>query len=147
MPYCTHQDILDRISERELIRLTDDEQTGTVNWDTVDAAIVRSDALIDSYASGRAALPLNPVSALATLLSADLTICDLWSRRRKAASRPGSEVDPVQEKCKQAVKMLEQIARGLLEIQPSADPAAAPADLAEFESAEQVFSRETLKGW
>lgn len=159
-PYSTHQDILDRMAVEELIRLTttgvgslsgktEAEKEALVDWDIVDASIERSDSTIDAFAPDHVVTPLVTPSGLAKLLSADLTVCDIWARRPHAtknrATTGQTTVDAATEKCRNAQEMLEKILDGQLNLVP---PVAVKSDNAvTFSGAARVFSRNKMTGW
>lgn len=88
MPYSTQADLLNQLSEQELVELTDDARTGAVDAAKVTAAIKTADATIDAYAGGRYSVPL-AVSDKVKALSVDLAIYELEKRRRRI--RPDSQ--------------------------------------------------------
>ena len=53
MAYSTQTDLLEQITEDELIQLTDDADAGAVDSDAVTRAIVDADAEIDGYCGSR----------------------------------------------------------------------------------------------
>lgn len=81
MAYSTQSDLLERISEPELIQLTDDAGAGVIDSAKVTAAIREADATIDAYASRRYNIPL-VVTDQVRALSARLAIYFLEVRRR-----------------------------------------------------------------
>jgi phage gp36-like protein len=84
MAYITLAELKDFITERELIELTDDENTGVlgaVAQARVTAAIEAASADIDSYARGRYATPLQTSTKVKQLARA-LAIWYLEQRRR-----------------------------------------------------------------
>ena len=57
MAYCTQADLLNQITEAEMIQLTDDAGAGAVDSVKVDAALNAASATIDAYSGARYALP------------------------------------------------------------------------------------------
>ena len=53
MPYCTLDNILDSMDEADVIGYTDDDDTGAVNTDATDKAIVGADALINLHIAAK----------------------------------------------------------------------------------------------
>lgn len=105
MPYCVLADIQKKISDVELIQLTDDAATQTINTDNVDAAIAEADELIDSYVGKVKAVPLVPVPGLIKNLSVNIAIWNLHVRR--------SVVDGIRQKTyDDALKTLKLVAEG-----------------------------------
>jgi phage gp36-like protein len=121
MSYCTLEDIKKAIPEENLIQLTDDDNLGVVNEDTVDDAVDYADQLIDGYLRGRYTLPLTSVPKLVTKLSLDLAVFYLYSRRLELEMPKGME-----SRYKNAVRILGEIQKGNLSL--SADEATEPTD-------------------
>ena len=113
MAYSTIADIKESLDEAVLIYLTDDEGTGTVNDDRVLGAVGKADSEIDGYCQKRYVLPFDPVPNIINTLSVDIAIYQLFSRR---GFRENSADKAVQEKYKNAVRMLSDISRGVLQI-------------------------------
>lgn len=112
MPYCTLDDMAALLPGATLIELTDDEGSGVVDEDIVSEAVMQADAEIDSYCGGRYGVPLSPAPELIRKLSADIAIYHLYSRR--VAQMPELR----KERYRGAVRMLENIARGLVTLGP-----------------------------
>ena len=72
MAYCVLDDLKEKISEEELIQLTDDEETGLIVTSRTDRAISDADALIDGYCGRRYSVPLDPVPAIIRKFSVDI---------------------------------------------------------------------------
>ena len=104
MAYATQADLLNQLTEQELIELTDDASTGAVDAAKVNAAIAKGDADIDGYCRGRYALPL-VASEKVKSLSVDLAIYYLEQRRRSIR-------EVTQQAYDNAVDYLEKVAKG-----------------------------------
>ena len=139
MPYCTQQNLIDRFGEPELIQLTDRAGTlGAIDSAIVAAAIADADAEIDSYLTDYT-LPLSPVPANFERLACDIARYYLYEDQM---------IDIVQERYKNAVRYLEQVASGKITLSVDASGSApAVADGVEFTAAESIFSRDTLSGY
>jgi phage gp36-like protein len=98
MAYCTQDEILLMLPERDLIQLANDTSADTVpdpDADpdpieaaiavVVDAAIAAADAEIDVYCSVRYTVPFDPVPAIINVSSIDIAIYNLYSRRDNVA--------------------------------------------------------------
>lgn len=113
MYYCTLEDIETQISTAVLIQLTDD--TGlqsTINSSVVEEALIYSSTLIDGYLRGRYTLPLDTHFPLLRIITIDLSIYRLYSRRIQ------TEIpEAVLEAYKNAIKTLEQIKKGIISLQ------------------------------
>ncbi len=141
MAYCTVSDILDLISEDELVQLTDDEGTGEMDTAVVDKAITNADAEIDGYCGKRYSVPLLPVPPVICKLSVDVAIYNLFSRRQGAP-------EDRRTRYKDAIKFLENVAKGLVSLGED-DPDTPPSSShkPQMTQSDPVFSRESLKGW
>lgn len=82
MSYCVKADILEQLDEDVLIQLTDDADAGAVDDDVVTRAISDSDAEIEGYCGTRYELPFSPVPVMIRKLSVDISIYNLYARRR-----------------------------------------------------------------
>lgn len=139
--YLARADLSDRMSEAELVQMTDDVGSGMVDVGVVDEAILGAEAEIDGYVGGRYPLPLAAVPPLLTRLAKDLTVWNLYGRRKLADESVG-------ERYKAAVKLLERIASGQVKL-PLPDAAAPAAEVggAVFVSGpERQFTRDRLQG-
>ena len=117
--YCQLEDIQKQVYQDTLIQLTDDNQTGEINPDVIDEAIMYSSILIDGYLRGRYILPLSQTPAIISIIAVDLCIFRLYSRRFDT-----NMPETVKEKYAHSIKMLEQIQKGklLLGIEPTEIP-------------------------
>ncbi|KAF0145108.1 MAG: mu-like prophage Flumu protein gp36 [Nitrospirae bacterium] len=120
MPYCALADIIDQVPEQKVIELTDDENTGQVNTSRVDKAIATAGSIIDGYLRGRYTLPLSTVPELIKTISIDISVFKLYERRREM-DMPES----LTNRYKNAVKLLEQIQKGLISLGIEAEASAA----------------------
>ncbi|MCL4492330.1 MAG: DUF1320 domain-containing protein [Nitrospirae bacterium] len=111
MPYCTLDDLKKAIPESSIIQLTDDAGLGVVDQAKVDDAIAYADQLIDGYLRGRYTLPLSTVPGLIKTLSVDLAIFHLYGRKSD-----DEFPDAVMARYKNAIKLLEQIQKGLISL-------------------------------
>jgi len=141
MAYCTEADILEQLDEDILIQLTDDEDAGDVDDDMVTRAIVNADAEIDSYCGTKHIVPFTTVPPIIRMVSVDIAIYNLYSRRRGAP-------DSIKERYKDRIAFLKSVSKGeamLGEDDPDGTPSGANAP--EISSSDRIFSREKLKGW
>lgn len=140
MPYCTQADLLNQLTQAELVQLTDDAGTGEVDSDKVDAAIAAASATIDAYAGARYTLPLES-SEKVKQLCMDLAVYELEKRRRRLREATVAARDA-------ALSFLRDLARGQAVLD---QPAGAPAQASEADvkKAEQprTFSDENLEGF
>ncbi len=142
MSYATAEELAERITESELIRLTDEDDLGAVNTDTVAAALEAADEEIDSYlaANSRYTLPLaGPVPLLATL-AIDIAIWNLYAL--DASGVPENR----KERYQAAVKTLERLASGKQSLGASEPAAAAGGEAAVFFGPDRLFDRNKMKG-
>lgn len=145
MAYSTQSDLLEQISEDELIELTDDAAAGVVDTDAVTRAIVDADAEIDGYCGKRHTVPFTTVPEIIRKLSVDLSIFNLYARRSHL------EVpDSRQKRYDAAIRFLRDVARGIVSLGED-DPEGSPPDSNAPEMAStnptRVFSRDTMSGF
>lgn len=98
------------LDEHELVELTDDEGSETIDTAVVESAISDACSLIDSYCAGRYSVPFDPVPTVIRQLAVDLAIYNLYSRRGDAV--PENRVLRQQN----ALKLLDRIASGRITI-------------------------------
>ena len=84
MAYCTQTDLLESISEADLVDITDDADAGTIDTDAVDRAIADADAEINTYCAVQYDVPFATVPAMVRKLAVDIAIYNLYARRRGA---------------------------------------------------------------
>lgn len=144
MAYCTIEDIKKLLPETDLVQLTDDEGAGTINPQRLEEAVAQADADIDSYLSGKYAVPLTPVPAVVKKLSADIAVYNLYSRRLEQIPETRAE------RYRNAVRMLEGIARGTISVGAATTPEPA-ADAGGPEATrtadERTFTKTTMEGF
>lgn len=137
MAYCTLNDLKEKISEEELIQLTDDEQTGLIVTSRTDRAIADADAEIDGYCAGRFSVPFDPVPPLMRKFSVDIAIYNLMQRREGA--------DEEREKdYKNAIRYLQDVAKG--NASPGVQPPPDPPDDEDVTGGTQVSTRDKMFG-
>ena len=104
--YCTVRDLIDNMSERTLIQLTDDATPpAAVNESRCLAVIEEASEIIDARLRARYSdLPLRePISAMIRGLCADIAAYKLYSRRNKG------DIENVYQRYKAALEMLDKI--------------------------------------
>ena len=140
MPYCTQSDLLNQLTQAELIQLTDDTGAGSVDSGKVDAALAAASATIDAYAGSRYTLPLQ-TSEKVKQLCVDLSIYELEKRRRRIREATLAARDS-------ALSFLRDLARGqaVLDQPAGAQPQATEADVKKTDQ-ERIFSDENLEGF
>ena len=142
MAYSTITDIEELIPADDLIQITDDDDTGSIDSARVDAAILDADAEIDGYCGERYVLPFDPVPEIIKKLSVDISIYNLYSRREAA---PEIRI----ERYKMAVKTLDKISSGKVSLGADGPEGTGTSDAAELSpnNPGRLFSRSKLSGW
>lgn len=116
MDYCTIEDIETQTSTPTLIQLTSDDGQEEINRVVALEAILYSSTLIDGYLRGRYSLPLDTHFPLLRILSIDLSIYRLYSRRMR------NEMPEVIETAyKNAISALRDIQKGVITLQSEND--------------------------
>ena len=140
--YSALADILERISEKVVIQLTDDDRLGVVDQVKVDAAITRADREIDAWCGSRYTVPFAEPPAVIREISADLAVYHLYAR--KVDKIPETRV----EGQKNALRLLEKISEGKVSLGVAQLPPAAPAAVsggASFTGPDRQFTRDKLR--
>jgi phage gp36-like protein len=107
MAYATQDDLVPlRLTQKDLVQLTDDESTGEVNTDVVTAALEEASGRVDSYCRQRYITPLQQSDDVKALVL-DITLYLLFSRRRETRI-----TDTVQQRFDQAIAFLKDISTG-----------------------------------
>lgn len=145
MPYCILDDLKSAAPETDLIQLTDDAGTGTINLAIVSEVITYAGDLIDGYLRSRYTLPLNPVPSLIKDIAVDLALYKLYKRRFNLSAPDG-----ISESFKNSMKTLKEIPAGTVSLGTDALPQGLPEPgkvLTNKTSDDRVFSKDVLKGF
>ena len=81
MAYITESDVKTILPESELILLTDDSGSGTVNTANLNQCIADAEAIIDSHLRPQHSVPLETPGDLVKKIDIELTIFNLHKRR------------------------------------------------------------------
>jgi phage gp36-like protein len=142
MPYATQTEFIEAFGAELTIELTnlEDPTATTVDATVMTRGLTRATSLIDSYLSGRYALPLSTTPAVLTTLCLDIA--------RYQMGHNAEEKD-VRQRYEDALKVLEQIAKGTLNLglPPADEPTALPQGSPAVYRPEPVFSRTTLEDY
>lgn len=136
--YATVTDLNKRITQDELIRLTDEADSGQVNTATIEAALEAAAVEIDSYLASRYSLPLTDPQPLLATLAVDIAIWNLYSLDDSGV--PENRKDRYRE----AVKTLERLSTGKQTL-GGEEKAAAGSSAAVYSGPDRLFSRKTLE--
>jgi len=137
--YCTLDDLKAQIPEQNLIDLTDDEGTGQINQSRVDAAIQNATDIINGYVGGRYAVPFDPVPGLIRTIAVDITLYKLYERRFETEMP-----ETMTMRYKNALKLLEQIQKGMIMLGVSASTGSESAVYRTNMASEDRIFRELL---
>lgn len=149
MTYATPAALLDRLGAPDLLALLGDRATDPTDpaavlaaleaAPSVQRALTDAQAEIDGYLAGRYGLPLATVPPVLERLACDVARYRLYERR---------PTDEIRTRYEDAVRVLEQIARGAftLGLPAAQTPAPAPA-LIEFTAPSRQFGRDSLGGF
>jgi len=166
MAYCTITDIRAIVNEDVLIQLTVDT-SAAITWAMVVLAVAggalgdleeeeaaaateaaaslrdaidNADSMIDGYAASRYLTPFNPVPRLIHIISIDIAIYNLYSRREN--------VPEIREKrYKDAVKLLDRLADGKLTIGEVDKPVVDSSAVIKSITRPKLFGKDTLDNY
>jgi phage gp36-like protein len=150
MAYCSKEDLEMAITPQTLLDLCDDTQQG--DWTTDDAygfnatdrltaCILNAGRMVDSYAQAHFSVPFDPTPAMVKELAISLAVYYLYRRRRAAFGMP----DDVKDEHSDAMKRLERINEGKLDLGLEPSPAASDKVVAQYDGPDQLFTSTSLK--
>ena len=143
--YCTIDDLRNQSSEDFLLRCTDDAGTGEIDAVIVDEKIGDAQTEIDSYCRTQYPVPFQIVPGLIKKLAVDITLYNLVSRR--GFDEESADVILV-KRYRDAVKLLENLAKGIVTIGPMAVDAPSPQpQQASLGSSPRRFSRNSMENF
>lgn len=138
MPYCTQQDLQSRFGDAELLRIADRDRDGEIDADVVSVALDDASNEIDAYVGSRYSVPMSPVPDLLKRLCADI------ARYRLYDERPLEEVE---NRYKQAVATLRDIANGRASLKDSSAPSSTSGVEVIKTDADRIFTMDSLRGF
>lgn len=143
--YCALDDLRKQSSDEFLLRCTDDENTGVIDQAIIDEKIADAQTEIDSYCRAQYSVPFQTVPGLIRKLTVDIALYNLVSRRGMDEDSP--DVILV-KRYRDATKLLENLAKGIVTIGPTAvgDPTPQPQQ-ATVISSPRLFSRRSMEGF
>lgn len=141
MVYATLSDLVAQFGDREVIALTDRNGDGVADAPVYGMALQRASNTIDAYLSARYPLPLTVVPDQLVDICCDIA-------RYKLCGAEVTETDEVRNRYKDAVKTLEQIRDGKIDIGLTV-AGAAPAESASVRvsGGGRTFTRDNLKDY
>ena len=144
MAYLTPDDLTAQIPAAQLVELADDDGDGVADAAVLAAAIAAAEATLDGYLQTRYPLPLATVPPVLVRLARDLAAWELWSRR----DTPDLEKRPVYFRWKDALRFLEKLASGEVQLGATPPPAESAGGVRVAQTAaERVFTRDSLRGY
>jgi len=136
MAYCTQQDLADRISQTDLVTLSDQNGDGNPDLVVVAKAIRDADALIDSYLSVKFTVPVSPVPDVLRTRAVNLAIYFLKLGR-------DSVTEDARKQYEDDVKWLEAVVAGKVSLGIAPMPAeSTSAGGVRAESKRRIFGRD-----
>lgn len=135
-----NQEILERyITKEELVRLTDDENTGLVNETRLQEAIEAAEGEFETYLKDLYQFPLPQLPEMLINIIADITIYNLYKRRMRL-DMPDTVVSIYNE----AIDKLEKIKKGFI-ILDIPKPQKDLTIKVNKRQSDRMFSKETLE--
>lgn len=141
MSYIDQTDLEKAISARTVLELSDDDADGVSDTGVIDAVLLQGQSEVDGALRKRYHVPLSTPPQLVKTLALDVTVYRLFKRRAHQLETPKS----VQAQYDQAVKQLNAIARGDIDVDADPTPAASAAEVAEASGPDREFTSETMK--
>ncbi|HAR97942.1 MAG TPA: DUF1320 domain-containing protein [Syntrophus sp. (in: bacteria)] len=142
MAYCAQADLEEQISPAELIELTDDAGSGSVDTSAVARAIADADAEIDSYCGGRYTLPFSPVPVMIRKLSVDIALYNLHTRRSFAKAP-----EERQKRYDNAIRFLRDVSKGLISLGADEPARTDTSNSVEMTGNDRIMTRDKMQGF
>lgn len=139
MAYATLAELQLRISESELIRLTDEPDAGAIDEAKIEAALEAASIEIDSYLAARYPLPLPLPQPLLQPICVDLAVWNLY-----AIVEHAGVPEVRRERYDQAVAALKRMASGAQTL--GIAPQEVGSEAAVFAGPPRLFNRNTQWG-
>lgn len=134
--YATAADMIRQFQRREVLALTDPDDTGDINQEILDGALKAASAEIDTYLSGRYRLPLNPAPPHLVRICCDIARYVLTGDERQAT-------DTINDRYRAAVRFLELVASGKVTLGPAEDGETPSSEGGvQFVQGSRVFARQ-----
>lgn len=139
-PYASAQDLQDRYPEQDLVQLTD-PAGAAIDVARLERSLADASAEIDGYLQGRYQLPLPQVPELLKLLACDIAMY------RLQVLRPLGDIEDARARYKDAMRYLERVSTGAVQLGLSAADVPAPQTAGpEVRGAARTFTRDTMRG-
>ena len=111
MSYCSTSDIQAAVPSTDLLQITDDDNSGSVDTTVISNMISYVDNIIDGYLRGRYFLPLTTIPDELKYLAIDFVVYKLYTRRMF------TEVpESVNQRYKEIMGMLKDIQKGVFSL-------------------------------
>lgn len=134
--YATAADMIRQFTRREVLALTDPEDTGDIDQDILDGALRAASAEIDTYLGGRYRLPLSPAPQHLVRVCCDITRYVLTGDERQ-------DTDTINDRYRAAVRFLELVSSGKVTLGPADNGVTPSADgSVQFVQGMRVFGRQ-----
>jgi len=142
--YTTIQKLVPRMPMRDIVELTDDDESGDVNAAVLDQAIADVGAEIDSKLRGRYPVPFTgTLPDIIEHIAAILVIHNLYSRKHQLTLSDG-----LARQYKKALSDLNELQTGLQVLPGFESSESHPAFIASNKTAcDRVFNSSTLAKW
>lgn len=138
--YIVKADILEQITEADLIELTDDDSTGSVNDSFVNSAIANAEGEVDGYLATQYATPVTPVPDIVKAFTVDVAIYRLYGRRQGAT-------EAIEKRYNNAIRFLKEVSKGVVTLGvkvPAPENSGSQVDII---SDGRIFDNEKLDGF
>ncbi len=135
--YIAKADILKQLPEADLIQLTDDDDTGSVNDAIVDGAITDSEGEVDGYLASRYSTPVTPVPNIVKAFTVDIAIHRLYGRRQGAT-------EDIEKRYNNAIRFFKNVSTGVVTLGVDAPVPENSGSGVDIQSDARIFTRENM---
>jgi len=141
MTYATQQNMVDRFGEREVIALTDRDNTGVIDATVLAQGLDAAAGEVNAYLAVRYALPLTSTPIIVRDFACDIA-------RFRLCGGEVTETEEVRNRYKDAIKFFERVADGKISLGlDGLNQTQIPAGAVLISTNDRVFSKATLNDY
>ena len=141
MTYATQQNMVDRFGEREVIALTDRDNTGVIDAVVLAQGLTSADDEINAYLASKYSLPLASTPVIVRDFACDMA-------RYRLCSAEVTETEEVRNRYNDAIKFFSKVAKGEISLGLNGlNVVPAPTGPVLLKTNERVFSGASLSDY
>lgn len=116
MPYVTPEELIERLGTREATAISDRQKTGSPDLVELASALALAEDEVNSYVGRRYALPLTTSGGQPATIPLSIKRLVIDIARYRNTGTEVMETEPIRNRFKDALKVLDQIAEGKIHL-------------------------------